>query len=84
MMSLLFVESLRIVGREECLSHKQVLKVHIFMLVYKEAFYVYFVKLPRILLVFHSHTDEWLNEAWKDTERMSTEITNVVVHLQQL
>lgn len=62
----------------------QVLKVHIFMLVYKEAFYVHFVKLPHILLVFHNHTGDWLNEAWKDVERMSTEITNVVVQFQQL
>ena len=37
--------------------------MHIFMLVYKEAFYVYFVKLPRISLVFHSHTGERVNEA---------------------
>ena len=58
MMLFLFVESLKIVGREKCLYHMQVLKVHIFVLVYKEAFYVYFVKLPHILLVFHSHTGE--------------------------
>jgi len=55
MMSFLFVESLRIVGREKCLYRMQVLKVHIFMLVYKEArmfilssyhaFYSYFISI---------------------------------------